>query len=119
MVDDQNTEQQLEAWESHPVWKALDDAHRISCDQYDDAFEDIIADAMNAVVGRIEHGLVAPGEDYTGTAPNPLVREERFKPPRPDLAPKSQEEFSQRIERQIQEHAADYERLADGDHDAD
>jgi len=40
--------------EDHPVWVALDEAHRISCYSFDDRFEDIIATAMCAVAIRIE-----------------------------------------------------------------
>jgi hypothetical protein len=35
-----------------------------------------------------------------------------FKSPRPDHAPKTREELAARIAQQLEEHAADYERLS-------
>lgn len=40
--------------EEHPVWRALDKVHALQCHEFNDQFEDIIADAMNRVAERLD-----------------------------------------------------------------
>jgi hypothetical protein len=57
------------------------------------------------MIHRMEMMMTAPDQQNEST-------KRVFKSARPDQAPKTREEFSDRIAQQLDEHAADYERLS-------
>jgi hypothetical protein len=57
------------------------------------------------MIHRMEMTMTAPDQQTEST-------KRVFKSARPELAPKTRDEFSARIAQQLDEHAADYERLS-------
>lgn len=57
------------------------------------------------MIHRMELMMTAPDQQAESTY-------RVFKSVRPELAPKTRDEFSARVAQQLEEHAADYERLS-------